>query len=38
MALQRDPFVYEAMLRLAEGSDLAAPGAAVTVELCGHCV
>jgi hypothetical protein len=32
----RSPFVHEVLLDLAEGTDLAAPGAAVTVELCGH--
>ena len=36
MAVRRDPYVHEAVLRIAEGIDLAAPGAAVTVELCGH--
>src|SRR4051812_13860330 len=33
---QRDPFVHEAVLQLAEGTDPNAPGGAVTVELCGH--
>lgn len=32
----RSPFVHEAVLVLADGVDPAAPGAAVTVELCGH--
>ncbi len=36
MAMRRSPFVHEAVLRLGEGTDPAAPGAAVTVELCGH--
>jgi hypothetical protein len=36
MAAQRTPFVFEAQLRLDEGTDPAAPGAAVTIELCGH--
>lgn len=36
MPPERDPFVYEAALHLVEGTDPGAPGAAVTVELCGH--
>ena len=32
----RSPFVHEAELRLAGGTDPGAPGAAVTTELCGH--
>jgi hypothetical protein len=36
MAAQRTPFVFEALLRLNEGTDPGAPGAAVTVELCGQ--
>jgi hypothetical protein len=32
----RRPFVHEVVLDLAEGTDPAAPGAAVTVALCGH--
>jgi hypothetical protein len=32
----RKPFVHEASLQLAPGADDRAPGAAVTVELCGH--
>lgn len=37
MAGQRTPFVFEALLSLDAGTDPAAPGAAVTVELCGTC-
>jgi hypothetical protein len=36
MAFQRSPFVIEAVLRLDAGTDPGAPGAAVTVELCGQ--
>ncbi len=36
MALRRSPFVIEAVLRLNDGTDPGAPGAAVTTELCGH--
>lgn len=36
VALQRSPFVIEAVLRLDDGTDPGAPGAAVTVELCGQ--
>jgi hypothetical protein len=32
----RSGFVHEATLELAPGADERAPGAAVTVELCGH--
>lgn len=32
----RRPFVHEVVLDLAEGTDPVAPGAAVTVALCGH--
>ena len=32
----RETFVHEAELRLEDGTDPAAPGAAVTTALCGH--
>ena len=32
----REPFVHEARLRVEDGTDPAAPGAAVTTALCGH--
>jgi hypothetical protein len=35
MSLRRSPYVVEAVLRLDDGTDPGAPGAAVTVELCG---
>ena len=34
--VSRSPFVHEAVLAFADGTDPASPGAAVTVELCGH--
>ena len=34
--MRRETFVHEAELRLDEGADERAPGAAVTVALCGH--
>jgi len=36
MAPARETFVHEAELRLAAGTDPAAPGGAVTTALCGH--
>jgi hypothetical protein len=32
----RHPFAHEAFLSMAPGNDIGAPGAAITVELCGH--
>jgi hypothetical protein len=32
----RRTFVHEAVLSMAPGNDIQAPGAAITVELCGH--
>jgi predicted nucleic acid-binding Zn ribbon protein len=32
----REPFVHEAVLRMDADADTRAPGASVTVELCGH--
>ena len=32
----REPFVHEAVLTMAADADTAAPGAAITVALCGH--
>jgi hypothetical protein len=32
----REPYAHDAVLSLPVGADEAAPGAAVTVELCGH--
>jgi hypothetical protein len=32
----RQPFVHEAVLAMADTADERAPGAAITVELCGH--
>ena len=36
MTVAREAFVHQAELLLATGTDPAAPGAAVTVALCGH--
>ena len=32
----REPFAHTAVLRLQDDADLSAPGAAITVALCGH--
>jgi hypothetical protein len=32
----REAFAHEAVLRMDDGADVAAPGAAITVALCGH--
>jgi hypothetical protein len=32
----REPFAHEAVLTIDEGGDVGAPGAAITVALCGH--
>jgi hypothetical protein len=32
----REPFAHDAALRLEPGGDVRAPGAAITVALCGH--
>jgi hypothetical protein len=32
----REPFAHEAVLTIEEGGDVRAPGAAITVALCGH--
>ncbi len=36
MSARREAFVHESDLRLEDGTDPAAPGAAVTAALCGH--
>ncbi len=33
----RQAFVHDAVVTVAPGGDLRAPGAAITVALCGHC-
>jgi hypothetical protein len=32
----RQPFAHDAVLAMPAGGDLGAPGAAITVALCGH--
>jgi hypothetical protein len=36
LVLMRDAFAHDAVLRMAADADVRAPGAAVTVALCGH--